>query len=297
MTAALIAAAEPAPKKQRNYMMVFEVTDYTSQLKEAVEFFFNKTLQKGDQLIVVTPVKLVGYSAQKLAGPKKKLISDILKTLKTDISAGASRYRTIFNEMLGIAQHMSGTIFPLTISDLQQYMRLRRDLATLRGSYEERLLSYAKIFRKVRGDNHLMMFLERSFRPIPDKDTMDYIQGGGLGSGDMARKAIGTFLGEEISAGFDLQKVQTTFRYASIRFHFVYLKSKKHKPRKGVEYIETSGNIYNDFSKLSKATNGIKMTTSKPSAFVKLVRQVTVVGSVSVEVINQSMEEEKKKKE
>jgi hypothetical protein len=283
----LVVSLEANDKTQRNYMLVFQVNDYTVQLKEAVTHFFNDVLKPGDQLIVVTPVKLISYSAHKLNSPKKKLIDNILKILKTDISSGASRHRTILEEMKQIALAISKPYTIFSENSTNDYIRLRKDLAALKGSYEERLIKYARIFRRVRGDNHLLMFLQQEFRPIPDKETMTYLQSKGSTE---VRKTTYAFTSESLNMDFDLKKIITHFKYASIRFHFLYLKGKKIKSMHLLDYIDNLGEIYSDFSKLSAATNGIKLTSSKPASFVKLIRMVVMYGTVSTEVVDQEME-------
>jgi len=86
--------------KLRNFMVVFDVKDYTSHVKSAVTYFMNDILQEGDQLIIVSPLKLVGFSPEKLSGPREKLIKEIVKMLKEDISRGQARYRDTIKEML-----------------------------------------------------------------------------------------------------------------------------------------------------------------------------------------------------
>ena len=49
--------ARETQKINRNYILVFDVIEYSAQVKEAVTHFFDKLLRPGDQLIVVTPGK------------------------------------------------------------------------------------------------------------------------------------------------------------------------------------------------------------------------------------------------
>jgi hypothetical protein len=276
-----------AGQKQRNYMLVFQVNNYSVQLKEAVTHFVSDVLQRGDQLIIVTPMKLVGYSPAKLNRKKGKLISEILDILKKDISNGSSRQRAILAEMKQIALMFSRLYYEISENSANDYVRLRKDLSVLNGSYQERLIKYARIFRKVRGDNHLLMFLQQEFRPIPDKETMNIFQARGSSA---SRKVVQAFLGESINQDFNLNEVKRHFRYANIRFHFFYLKDRTLKQTHKLDYLDNLGEIYGDFSKLSTATNGIKLTGSKPQSFVDLIQKVVKYGTVSTEVVDQEME-------
>jgi hypothetical protein len=280
MLAALCVYALPAPKTQRNYMLVFELTDYSNQLKESVSYFFDKVFQKGDMLIIATPTRLIGFSPKKLAVPKNKLVTSILKTLKEDIAMGSSRQRTILQEMQNI-------VLDTDNSNIERYKQLRKDLAMMRDTYEPKLMKYAQIFRKARGNNNLLMFLQQEFRPIPDKETMNRLRSDPRGTGFKAAEA---YVQESYKTKFDPHKIKVVFNQARVRFHFLYLKSKRIRSRRGVDYVDNMGDLYSDFSKLAKITDGIKMTSAKPASFVKMIRRVLIEGKVETEVVDQKME-------
>ncbi len=293
VTAGLFGQANPPT--QRNYMLVFNVIDYTAQMKEAVTHFFNNVLQPGDQLIVVTPAKFLGFSPQKLQAPKSQLIDGILGQLKNDISMGSVKYRTTIEEMKGVVQELSGAS-PSAGSSAQDvlvnYSQLRQSLSVLRQDLEEKLMKYVDIFRRVKGENHLLMFFEKEFRPIPDKNTMGILRE----NRSTSFKAAEAFTEEQYKTGLDLQRLIAGFKYAKVRFHFLYLQGKTVRSRRGVDYVENSGDIYDIFSRLASATGGIKLASARTSAFVKQVDQV-VEGEVEVEVVDQTMEKKEEKEE
>lgn len=283
-------SANPIEKPQRNYMLVFDVRDYSSQLKEAVECFFNKVLQKGDQLIVFTPMKLVGYSPKKLETPKEQLIDELIKILKTDISSGSSQYRTILNEMMSLAVSVT-EIAPASDKSgakslMENYLKNRENLVNLRGDIEQKLLGYSNIFKKTRGENHLLMFLQQEYRPIPNKKAMSELQESPLETGFQAGEV---FLGESYKIKIDYKKIVDAFKSSQVRFHFLYFQDKQTRERSGIDYIDNLGDLYNTFSIISRETNGLKIATAKPEIFVEKVGQI-VEGKVSVEVVEEKME-------
>jgi len=284
-------------KKIRNFMLVFDVADYSAQIKETVSYFIKNIIQKGDQLIVITPRRLIGFSPDKLNAPKNKLISDLSKTLKADINTGMASYREAFEEMkrviLGFTQRAGGTPGPAKVL-LADYTKNRQILDTIRrGKLEERLLKYSKIFRPTKGtqfENHLVMILEKSIRPIPDRDTMDDFRNYYRDYGFDIQEA---FLEERIDNQSDInfKKIEAAFKYANTRFHLMYLQSKKLRSHQGIEYVENSGQIYKAFSNVVESTGGIKLSTATPSAFFKNVEQL-LEGKVEVEVIDESVKNE-----
>jgi hypothetical protein len=284
--------AQENKKIQRNYMLVFDIKEYSAQLKDALTSFFKEVLKPGDQLIVVTPTRFIGFTAQKLATMKTQLIPSILDQLKNDISMSAVKYLTTMQEMLRIVQSMSGVDSSSGLSvkeSLVTYGQLRQSLQVLRQGLEAKLLSYIDVFRRVQGENHLLMFFEQEFRPIPDDKTMGNLRS----NASVAFDAAEVFVAEQYkSSGLDFQKLVAGFKYAKVRFHFLYLQAKSTKTRRGVDYVENSGDIYDVFSKLAKATGGIRTTSAKTSTFVKQVDEV-VEGKVEVEVVDETMGEEK----
>ncbi len=292
--AAVGLMAQGNQQTQRNYMLVFDVIDYTAQMKEAVTHFFNNVLQPGDQLIVVTPSKFIGFSPQKLAAPKAQLINGILKQLKQDISMGTVKYRAIMEPMKQLVQELSGASSSsgLTVKQaLVNYKQHRQNLFLLRQNMEQKLLKYVDVFRRAKGENHLLMFFEKEFRPIPDKDTMGRLRE----NPSIAFDAAEAFVEEQYKTGLNLQRLTAGFKYANVRFHFLYLQGKSARTRRGVDYVENSGDIYEVFTQLAKATGGIKLTSAKTSTFVNQV-DLVVEGKVEVEVVDEKMEEEKKEK-
>lgn len=284
--------------KQRNFMVVFDVKEYTSHVKSAVTYFMNDVLQEGDQLIIVSPKKLVGFSPKKLSGSKEKLVKEIVKMLKEDISRGQARYRDTIKEMLQSALFLAGEGSIPSASSLPAilatYQQNRQILVTLRGNLQERLMKFNKIFRNARGDNrenHLLMILEKESRPIPEKKILDQIRQSSL---DYGMRAVEVFLMDKYETELDFKKLENAFKYANVKFHFLYLQGKYGRSRRGIEFIDNSGDVYDAFSKLAKTTGGLQMSGSRPTAFFKKVDQLKK-GKVEVEVIDQTMKKEDEK--
>lgn len=295
LTAGWIAGEnqQETQKKQKSYMLVFDCIEYSPQLKEAVKHFFDTVLQPGDQLIIVTPGRMIGFSPQKLKTQKKELIPGILDQLKNDISMGSVKYRTTMEEMKRVVQQLSGASSSegLGVKEiLVTYTQHRQSLGILRQDLEGKLMKYVDIFRRVKGENHLLMFMEKEYRPIPDKKTMGRLREAPA----ISFSASEAFIEENYKPTISLDRLIAGFKYANVRFHFLYLEGKTARSRRGVDYLENSGDIYEIFTKLAKATGGIKLTSSKTSVFVDQVDQV-VEGKVTVEVVDEKMEKEKEK--
>ncbi|MCP5050924.1 MAG: hypothetical protein GY940_27410 [bacterium] len=287
LVAMLVFPLSGAQKKQRNYMLVFEALSFSNQIKDAVNHFFKEVFQKGDLLILVTPAKIKGFPPDKLNVPTKQLAAEIIKILKADIASGSAKQRDLLKEMESLTLTVVRDGAQPGGVNMRNYMQLRKDLIIAKGSYEAKLTKYAKIFRRARGDNHLIMFMEREYRPIPNRDAMETLRSDPRNTGFLAAEA---FQEEKFKSGFNLEQLTAEYKYTNVRFHFLYFQGKKHRTRREIQWIDNLGDAYSDFTKLSKATNGLKMTTSKPSAFVKMIRRLVVEGKVEVEVVDEKMD-------
>jgi len=270
-----ITAAEG---KNRNFLVIFDIREYTPMLEDSVAVLFNQVMQKGDQLIVATPRRLISYSQKKLDEPKEILLKSLSNLLREDIITASAAYR------MTIAEMMRNVDNPYERSVLKNYEHLRKKLLALKGNYEEQFIKYANMFRRVEGENHIMMIFQQEFRPIPNKEKMEELRGSVIAS-----DAVDAFLSEYQQELYNQKKILIAFRFANIRFHFLYLKEKSPQKAENIGFVENSTILYEFFSTLSTATGGIKLTSSKPEILMKECGK-NLVGTVEVEVIDEKME-------
>ena len=272
-----------ALRTNRNFVLVFDITDYSSQVEEAVTIFFNKVIQPGDQIVILSPLKYYFLTSQNAERPKKQLIEAVIKNLKEDIRVSAYKYQYYFEEMKKIVTSLvsrsssSSTESGNLDLSLKIYRRVCENMMELRSAYESRLMNIAKIFRSTRGkgDNHMLMFFQRQFRPIPKIDmNQRYLF-----------DAVETFQKAGYKHKLDLKKIEFALKYASVKVHFLYLRGKKHRRVRNIEYLDTTSALYKFFSKISKATGGIKLKAAKPSIFLKKLN-ILFDAIVEVEVVD-----------
>jgi len=278
----------------RNFMLVFDVKEYSTPVKEAVTYFINHVLEEGDRLIIVSPKRVLGFSPDKLKVAKEQLILHILEILKTDIASSEVLYRNILKEMTADVQAVNIRLGSSPDLVMESYKQHRQTLSALRGNLGERLMTFNKIFRRFKNDNrdnHLLMIFQRELRPIPDKNSMDRLHWGLSSDGF---RAVEIFLAEDNQTKLDLPALEHAFKYAKVRIHFLYLHGSPEQYSRSIEFIDNSNDIYTGLVKLAKATDGIILSSATPAAFLKKVVQL-VEGKVEVEVIDQTMKKEEEK--
>jgi len=256
-----------AVSTHRNFLLVFDITDYSSQVEEAVTIFFNKVIQPDDQIVILSPLKYYFLTPQKADLPKNQLIEEVIKNLKKDIRSAAYKYRNYFEEMRRIVAGLTASARSTSRQSgyydvpLRTYRMACENMMELRSAYESRLMNIAKIFRSTRGkgDNHMLMFFQKQFRPIP-KGTM---------GGSFFFAAVETFQSTKYKHNLNLKKIKFALTHASVKVHFLYLRGKRDTSSRGIKYLETTSALYKFFSKISKATGGINLKAAKPSRFLK----------------------------
>lgn len=257
----------------RNFVLLFEVLDYSREIGDAVAFFFNQVLEPNDQLIIYSPARVYGFSKTTLAGPKKELIASMQEKLRGDTAACSSSYKIIINDMKVQVRDIesSGTTSLDAQAGLKDSLTMyRRDfenLRTLRIVNETLLMHIVDMFKTQEGKNHIVMIYGAEFRPIPNKETITRLQA----IPRFAFEVAELFLSEDQKQPLDAYKFSSIFAETAIALHFLYIKPKDMSSVQ--DFKEQSADMYDVFSRIAKATGGIVETTAKPEAALKSLLQ------------------------
>ncbi len=172
------AGALPAESQTRNFILFFEILDYTKEMGDAVSFFLTQVLEPGDQLIIYTPVRVYGFSRTTLAQPRRDLVRGVQDKLRGDTAFCRTNYQIIMDEMKIQAREVADNI--ASQEDLRRSLSLYRqslaNLQSLRKVNEDLLRQVVEVFKANPGKNHAVMVYQAEFRPIPDKETMNRLR-------------------------------------------------------------------------------------------------------------------------
>ncbi len=253
----------------RNFVLLFDILNYTRDVGDAVTFFYTQVLAPGDQLVIYTPARVYGFSKDTLAKPKRELSEAMKEKLRGDTAACSSNYKTIFNEMKNQAGAIEGG--QATSADglsgiknsLTMYRQDMENLRTLRQVNEPLLMKIVDMFKTQSGKNHLVMIYEAEFRPIPNKDTLSRLRA----IPEIAFIVAELFASDDQKSPLDARKFNDLLREAKISLHFLYIKPKDKSSVQ--DFKEHSADMYDVFSQIAKATGGIVETTASPEAALK----------------------------
>ncbi|MBN1197132.1 MAG: hypothetical protein JXA62_06970 [Candidatus Aminicenantes bacterium] len=272
-TGFLVSGATSVPAKddslnqRRNLIICYEIKNYDSRIRSTVNTIFNDLVRPGDNLIVYSPARVYGFSQQTLSRPKAELSKWLQEKLKADSNMAATGHRQAFSELKGLLEEM---LFEAKGSDtkslLNQYRQGLANLQAQRRINQPLLLQFAEMFAKTPGKNHVVVFFQKEFRPIPDSTMMD----GFMQNVDLAFIAREVFLEPtQQESPEKLQAVIDAFREADATMHFAYLQPGGERAPRRMELHEHSTDMYQFFSRLARETGGIALTTAKAQEMMK----------------------------
>ncbi|HDP95629.1 MAG TPA: hypothetical protein ENN40_09755 [Candidatus Aminicenantes bacterium] len=277
ITGSLVSSAAPLPEKddslnpRRNLIICYEIKNYDSRIRSTVNTIFYDLIRPGDNLIVYSPARVYGFSEQTLSRPKAELSQWLQDKLKTDSNMAATGHRQAFNELKGLLEEM---LFEAKGSDtkslLNQYRQGLANLQSQRRINQPLLLQFADMFRKTPGENHVVVFFQKEFRPIPDSTMMD----GFMQNVDLAFIAREIFLEPtQHENPKKLEAVIDAFRDAGVTLNFAYLQTGSERVPRRMELHEHSTDMYQFFSRLARETGGIILTTAKAQEMMKALQK------------------------
>jgi len=253
----------------RNFVLLFDILNYTREMGDAVTFFYNQVLAPNDQLIIYTPARAYGFSKNTLAKPRGELIATMKEKLRGDSAACSSNYKIIFNEMknqVGAIEggQTTGVDAQAGIKNsLTMYRQDMENLRTLRQVNESLLMKIVDMFKTQQGKNHMVMLYEAEFRPIPNKETLTRLRA----IPEIAFIVAELFASDDQKPPLDAEKFIDIFREGKVTLHFLYIKPKDKSLVQ--DFKEHSADMYDVFSKIAKASGGIVETTANPEAALK----------------------------
>jgi hypothetical protein len=253
----------------RNFVVLFDIFNYTRDVGDAVTFLYTRILAPADQLIIYTPARAYSFSKNTLAKPKRELSEAMKEKLRGDTAVCSSNYNTIFEDMKDQVRNLEGgqTTGSDSLSGIKNSLRMYRqnmdNLRTLRKVNETLLVQIVDMFRTRPGQNHMVMLYDAEFRPIPNKDTLSRLSA----IPEIAFIVADLFSSDDPKPPFDAKKFIDIFDQRKVTLHFLYIKPKDKSSVQ--DFKEHSADMYDVFSKIAKATGGIVETTANPEAALK----------------------------
>jgi VWFA-related protein len=249
-----------APPVQRQFAFLFLMTEFVPEILNAMDYFFDNVFLAEDTLEVYTPQKSYKLKGDALAALGADKIRDqLVEKLRQDITLGGAEYLQIVRDLKSV---LKGDPIYAGHDTAALYQEFLDQLRQLRFVDQKRLLDFAQYLKSREGQKHVFLFYQKEMIPKSEGDS-DYTMTGlmQLFRGDMT---------------FDVDAVRKAFSDSSIAAHFLFitkapaqdsgLEITDMRPGQAVTVKEQSGDMYNAFREVSRATGGIIDSTSNIAA-------------------------------
>ena len=235
------------PQVSRNFVLLFEVTDYMPKMKEAIAFFFENVITLQDNLTVVTPMKTYRFNKKALADiPREKISALLIEKLKKDITIGCREYHSLLRDY----KSLMSSNFPL---DQKLYLLRQkiREFRQLRNLDEKKIFGFAEYLKNVSGQKHVFLFYQRELFPYPEipSESYEYLE---------LMSELATLIPQNID------RINQIFSDSSIAIHFLYITKPQREiegdynsRQQGVVWQEISNGIFNTFFEMAQSTGGM----------------------------------------
>lgn len=248
-----------SPKVTRNFVLLFEITEYLPKIEKTIDYFFNYVIQPGDSLMVITPMKTYNFKSEAIKKLPKDIIIDQLKgKLRKDTKLGNSEYWSLISDLKAI---MSDSDLDLEVK-LQNYESSLHILDSMRSINGKKLLDFAGYLKSLEGQKHVFLFYQKELIPKIDYRTIMQLESNNQNHPDLIMKLYELFDFYKRDIAFDVDKVKQAFSDSLISIHFLLITTQRPQMQ-SLEYSNTirmeeqTEDIFSAFSEMAKATGGL----------------------------------------
>jgi len=280
-----------APQTYRSFTLLFEISDYSVKIGEALDYFMRDVIMPGDSLTVVTPMKTYRLKPRAFEVRSRDEISNNLKSLlRRDAVIGSMEYRDIIVDLESLAQAiLSGmsqkadqrteTDFEITTPQiykdgapfdelLNTYAATLARLDSLRSVDQDQMLAFADALKKETNQKYVYLFYEREFVPKIEPNLLRTYTEMYQDRPDINQTISGIFEFYRRDVFIDVDRVKKAFADASLAVHFLMITNPP-KRTSSIRYTEQSEDIYSAFSEMARATGGYAETSANPEALMQ----------------------------
>ena len=283
-----------SPETKRNFILLFEVSEYFARLGEAVSYFAHNVLMPGDNLIIITPARSYMLKDNTFEINTREEIANRLKgILRKDVMIGNSEYRNTLSDLTALARSLSerletGSIDPVADEggeDIEQYWSdphvgmeldeqlifygsLLHKLEILRKVNQMELSDFARFLKHQEGQKYVFLFYQREYLPKVEPRLLNDYVSLFQNRPDIVTTISSLFDFYRRDVSFDVDRIKQTYSDSSISVHFMYITT---PPKRvyGVRMEEHSEDLFAPFKEMAEATGGFVDSSSNPVSLFK----------------------------
>lgn len=278
-----------SPETARNFYLIFEVTEFTPRMAEAVHYFIRDVLIPGDNLTVVTALKTYRLREETFKVLTKEDVSNqLIGILRKDTLIGNSDYSNAVKDLSGLARALTDQMqagesqpeqqvkspdslgtghfrdMPLDLQ-LSTYAEMLNKLENLRRINQDKLLSFAKVLKDKEGPKSVFLLYQREFIPQIDPRILNQHLSLFEERPDIMQTVTTIFDFHKRDIHVDVNLINQTFSDSSISIHMILITLPAENVP-GVYMEEHSEDIFSAFSEMALATGGVVESSANPSS-------------------------------
>lgn len=270
-----------SPSQQRHFYLFFEISEYSSQIEEAVDNFIRNILSPGDNLTIVTPSKIYKMRSKTLQVlPQKELSRQISQILRDDVLSARAEYKNIIRDIESVAKALhaflsgnvpdvmrdsaTGRIIELDQDGLMtRYMSLLKILEEMRKVDEERLIRLSQLLKGQEGQKDIFFFYQREFIPLVEPQLFQAFSRLSVDRLDFSYNLSypNEFVGRDLA--FDVERIKRAFIDSYTAFHFLFF-SRPQKQIPGLDMRDESGKMFESLKEIAATTGGLVDSSDNP---------------------------------
>jgi len=275
------------PSTDRTFFLFFEISEYTPEIGNAIDYFHENVLVPGDDLMVVTPLNTYKLRSQLLESQSKKELSRQLKELlRKDVLMGNAEYREAVQELTGLARSLASNspdardaaqLDEYTLAgygrmpvekQLMKYMNILERIRKLRRVDQQKLLDFANLLKKEAGQKYVFLVYQREYIPQIESRILDKYVAAFQDKPHVLQGLSSMSHTSRRDISFDVDLVKQAYADSSISIHFLFL-TPAVKHVQGVYFQERSEDIFGAFREMANATGGFVDTSANPASSLK----------------------------
>jgi hypothetical protein len=277
------------PSTDRIFFLFFEISEYTPEIGEAIDYFHDKVLVPGDNLIIVTPMNTYRLRNRVMEFQSKRELSRQLKELlRKEALMGNAEYRGAVQDLIGLAKSISAgspggpenhaaQLDEYTLSgygrmplekQLMKYLNTLERIRKLRRVDQRKLLEFAKFLKREAGQKYIFMVYQREYIPQIEPSILNRFVAQYQDKPHILRGLYSMSETSRRDISFDVDLVKQAYADSSIAIHFLFL-TPAIKHVQGVCFQERSEDIFGAFREMADATGGFVDSSSNPASSFK----------------------------
>lgn len=262
------------PVLNRDFFLLFQMTNYNPRLSEALDYFFTEIFTPGDSLSIMTAEDRYTLSTAALENKSREQLSKELQNLiRRDTMTGQSSYNSLLRELkrlvatISTSQGLSSSSEADTTNLELLFPRYKENLEKMeqmRVIDEQSFLQFAASLKARSGQKYVFFFYEREFRPEINAVDLNRLMSEYQEKPQIIQHLQDLFEMYSRTPSLDAQKINRAFGDSSIAFNLIFI-NREPELETGIVMREQSEDVFSSFSDLAKSTGGIVETSLDPT--------------------------------